>query len=160
MFPLELSLLDIALMAVVAIILTFYAIFLVKLKPTKEIDPTLERNFEKKGKAVVKLKKTEKLITPVEAEKITIEEAASSVENPKFSKESAEAEAHIETEENNKKKKDKEAKKSLFLFGKRDFGGCVHEFGYLRTVPKNTPIPDECFGCPRILECLIPSKSK
>jgi hypothetical protein len=22
-------------------------------------------------------------------------------------------------------------------------------------LPKNTPIPDECFGCPKILQCLF-----
>lgn len=32
---------------------------------------------------------------------------------------------------------------------------CVHHFGYLRTFPKNSPIPDECFGCERIVDCLV-----
>jgi Ca2+/Na+ antiporter len=32
---------------------------------------------------------------------------------------------------------------------------CAHYFGYLRTLPKNTPIPDECFGCTRIMECFM-----
>jgi len=39
---------------------------------------------------------------------------------------------------------------------KRD---CFHQFGYLRTLPKNAPIPDECFGCPKIVECLINTKN-
>jgi len=34
---------------------------------------------------------------------------------------------------------------------------CAHHFGYLRTLPKNTPIPDECLGCTRIMECFIRS---
>jgi hypothetical protein len=34
---------------------------------------------------------------------------------------------------------------------------CAHYFGYLRTLPKNTPIPDECFGCTRIMECFMQS---
>ena len=34
---------------------------------------------------------------------------------------------------------------------------CAHHFGYLRTLPKNTPIPDECFGCTRIMECFMQS---
>jgi len=38
---------------------------------------------------------------------------------------------------------------------KRD---CLHQFGYLRTLPKNAPIPDECFGCPKIVECLVKAK--
>jgi len=34
---------------------------------------------------------------------------------------------------------------------------CAHYFGYLRTLPKNAPIPDECFGCTRIMECFMQS---
>jgi hypothetical protein len=30
---------------------------------------------------------------------------------------------------------------------------CKHEFGYLKTLPKNTPIPKECLGCRKIIEC-------
>jgi len=40
---------------------------------------------------------------------------------------------------------------------KRD---CLHQFGYLRTLPKNTPIPDECFGCTKIVECLVKAKTR
>jgi len=38
---------------------------------------------------------------------------------------------------------------------KRD---CLHHFGYLRTFPKNSPIPDECFGCEKIVDCLVNNK--
>lgn len=31
---------------------------------------------------------------------------------------------------------------------------CPHYFGYVKTLPKNTPIPDECMWCPRIVKCL------
>ena len=31
---------------------------------------------------------------------------------------------------------------------------CSHFFGYLRKIPRNTPIPDECFSCPKMVECL------
>jgi hypothetical protein len=34
---------------------------------------------------------------------------------------------------------------------------CAHHFGYLRTLPRNTPIPDECFGCTKIMECFMQS---
>lgn len=30
---------------------------------------------------------------------------------------------------------------------------CQHQFGYLQTQPKNTPIPDECLCCDRIVQC-------
>ena len=31
---------------------------------------------------------------------------------------------------------------------------CRHFFGYLKKIPKNTQIPDECFGCHRMVDCL------
>jgi len=31
---------------------------------------------------------------------------------------------------------------------------CSHFFGYLRKIPRNTAIPDECFSCPTMVECL------
>ena len=35
--------------------------------------------------------------------------------------------------------------------------GCLHFFGYLRNMPKNTLIPDECLGCTKMVECLYHS---
>jgi hypothetical protein len=32
--------------------------------------------------------------------------------------------------------------------------GCLHFFGYLKNMPKNTLIPDECLRCSKIVECL------
>ena len=32
--------------------------------------------------------------------------------------------------------------------------GCPHHFGYLGEHPKNTPIPNECLTCIKIMECL------
>lgn len=31
---------------------------------------------------------------------------------------------------------------------------CQHYFGYLKKRPKNTPIPDECLTCDKMIECL------
>lgn len=30
---------------------------------------------------------------------------------------------------------------------------CKHQLGYLRTLPRRTPIPEECVGCHQIIEC-------
>jgi len=30
---------------------------------------------------------------------------------------------------------------------------CKHSFGYLQTLPKDSPIPDECLGCDKIIKC-------
>ncbi|MEM2995630.1 MAG: hypothetical protein QXI91_06445 [Candidatus Bathyarchaeia archaeon] len=32
---------------------------------------------------------------------------------------------------------------------------CSHFLGYLKKRPKNTPIPDECLTCEKMVECLI-----
>jgi hypothetical protein len=37
---------------------------------------------------------------------------------------------------------------------------CLHFFGYLGGLPKNTSIPGECFGCPKIVDCLIATKRR
>jgi hypothetical protein len=31
--------------------------------------------------------------------------------------------------------------------------GCNHQFGYLRTLPINAPLPEECLGCDKLIEC-------
>ena len=33
--------------------------------------------------------------------------------------------------------------------------GCAHGIGYLRTRPKNTPIPDECLTCNNMVDCML-----
>lgn len=35
---------------------------------------------------------------------------------------------------------------------------CFHHFGYLNSLPRNTPIPRECFGCQKIVDCLVTKK--
>jgi hypothetical protein len=52
------------------------------------------------------------------------------------------------------KVRSKEEKKAFFLFGETEFNGCTFKLGYLKSLPRNKPIPDECFGCPQILECV------
>jgi len=32
---------------------------------------------------------------------------------------------------------------------------CPHNFGHLKTLHENAPIPDECLTCPRIMQCSI-----
>jgi len=52
--------------------------------------------------------------------------------------------------------RDHGAKKKLFLKeSSSGFQECVHHFGYLRNLPQNTPVPDECFGCPKVMQCLF-----
>ena len=151
------------LMPVIAIILVFYVALLVKLKPSEDIKPPSNRYPERVKKIPAERKTPEKPTISVKTKKITSEKPASPVKTQKIREEPTESirtKAHVETDKNQKKKNGKQAKRSFFLFGETSFEGCPHKFGYLRTLPKNTPIPDECFGCSKILECLGSSKKK
>ncbi len=44
----------------------------------------------------------------------------------------------------------RDASKSI----KNDAVYCAHSLGYLKTRPKDSPIPDECLTCSRILKCM------
>jgi len=170
--------LDIVLIVVIPIILVFYAILLVKLKPSKETGSPPNRYTERKREQPVEPKRIERPTTPAEPKKITNERPANPVktqvsvnpqENPKKPATRVESEkivptqTHVETAETEEKqetKKDTEEKKSFFLFGERKFEGCSHKYGFLSSLPKNTPIPNECFGCSQIVECLRNLKPK
>jgi len=45
-----------------------------------------------------------------------------------------------------------------FIAAQKSGDKCPHKFGYLGGLPKNRAIPDECFGCPKIVECLVSKK--
>ena len=32
---------------------------------------------------------------------------------------------------------------------------CSHHYGYLKTLPKEAGIPDECLTCPNLLQCFV-----
>ncbi len=59
----------------------------------------------------------------------------------------------------NKQKKESEETPSTKLLGKVRTGldesvQCEHFMGYLKKRPKDTPIPDECLTCTKMVECL------
>ena len=69
--------------------------------------------------------------------------------------------ASIETKSVRKcSKRSKDGAKAFFLFGETEFKGCAFKPGYLKSLPKNKPIPDECFGCAQILDCVGLSGNK
>ena len=35
-----------------------------------------------------------------------------------------------------------------------DDAGCMHSLGYLKQRPKNTPIPEECLTCSKMIDCM------
>ena len=50
-------------------------------------------------------------------------------------------------------KKNKNNMKAFYLFGETEFNHCAYAFGYLGGTLKDKPVPDECFGCPKLVEC-------
>lgn len=66
------------------------------------------------------------------------------------------------TKANNLIKKEEPANnnksKSFYLFGVNDFKNCQHKFGFLGKSFDNKPIPNECFGCSKIIECFNQTK--
>ncbi|MGD8506341.1 MAG: hypothetical protein PVF15_06720 [Candidatus Bathyarchaeota archaeon] len=182
MLPFE-SPLGIPLIAATAIIIVLYAILLIKLDPRPTVlEKPKAASREPKKSFTKDTEPIERTETHVESPKTpprindyqpspevtqpsgTIGER---LQEPTTMSESAPArppiETHVETaemEETQKPKEDEESKKSFFLFGEKNFEGCSHTYGYLNSLPKNTPIPDECFGCPQIVECLRNLKVK
>jgi hypothetical protein len=152
-FPLD-SPITILPLAAIATILAFYTVLLIKLKPSqKEIEITENDS--------AKLEKIEESIAQTETIENASEEVTPTVQ--KTPAETIEIESDtesIDVEKTKNNSKARESKKAFFLFGERDFEGCPHKFGYLKSLRKNAPIPDECFGCPQILECLMTRKSR
>ena len=140
-------------LVIIAAILVFYALVLIKLKPSKEEIETTENDS-------IKPENIEKPIAQTETIGNASEEITSTVQETPAETIEIEADAENINVQGTMKNKDKESKKAFFLFGERDFEGCPHKFGYLKSLRKNAPIPDECFGCPQILECLMTRKSK
>ena len=56
------------------------------------------------------------------------------------------------------RQKTKDNMKAFFLFGETQFKNCQHKLGFLKKKLKNNPIPDECFGCPNLLDCFKSTK--
>jgi len=114
-----------------------YLIVLVKLKPSTEgektpktgsLKQTIRKTFstERQKRPVISYKTREKSAEKVKA-----------IERPK-----PVSTVSVET------------KKTEFSRGTQP-SGCPYHFGYLRQHPKNTPIPNECFTCTKIMECLV-----
>jgi DNA-directed RNA polymerase subunit RPC12/RpoP len=38
--------------------------------------------------------------------------------------------------------------------GVEEVAGCAHHLGFLKVRPKNTPIPEECLTCSKMIECM------
>ena len=136
MFPFALSLFDTTLLITIVILILLYLIVLIKLKPSTVGEKTLKTKSLKQN--IPKFSSTERQNNPVihpEKQKEHTEKAEA-IERPK-----SVPTVSVETE---KTENSRDAKTS----------GCPHHFGYLNEHPKNTPIPNECLTCTKIMECL------
>jgi hypothetical protein len=134
MFPFELSLFDTGLLAVIVILVLLYLIVLIKLKPSTGEEKILKTKSLKQN--IQKDSSTEGWNSPVIHRENTEEHAEKeeTIEKPKLT-----SMVSTETEKS------------------RDIhpSGCPHHFGYLKEHPRNTPIPNECLTCTKIMECLV-----
>jgi hypothetical protein len=135
-------------------ILVFYAVLLIKLKPSME-ETEITENEVVKPESIEEpdVQTVENVESANEDMPLTIEEKPLEAIKIEAGQESVDGQEIKQSDE-------KESRKTFFLFGERQFDGCPHKFGYLKSLRKNAPIPDECFGCPQILECLMTRKSK
>ena len=128
MFPFELSLFSTGLMITVAVLVVLYLVVLIKLNPSTKGKRITEKNMPKQR--ILQETITKPQIKPTkynEVEKETIEP---------IERQEPVSPAPVEPE-------------------KIRVQGCPHHFGYLGEHPKNTPIPNECLTCTKIMECLL-----
>jgi len=137
MFPFALSLFDTGLLIVIVVLMVLYLIVLVKLKPSTGGEKTLKTNSLKRNiKKVFSIQRGNKPETQYENRQEPAEEVET-VERPEP-----------------KSAPPSKVEKTEFRQNSQP-SGCPHHFGYLREHPKNTPIPNECLTCTKIVECLV-----
>jgi hypothetical protein len=161
MFPFD-SPIDSTSALLIPIIIVLYVVILVKLKPSKETETQPDKLQTKTVKVAPGAKVIKSPINPIEMKNFTDRGSTLPVQTQGISKEPAGNGQSISNAEKTAipKIRDAKGKKSFFLFGEADFGGCKHSLGHLSTLPKSTPIPEQCFGCPEILECIKYGKNK
>jgi len=162
----EVSFIDIALLMAITVLVILYVTLLLRLKPSTEttIDKPLQRKPPTQEPAtppttqpelsVEKQERPERSIVPEETpeSKISVkipetpEEPPEQIETPTMEQPMESTETPESKEETLESIEETPPSTSL--------PECPHYFGYLRKLPKNLPIPDECLGCLRIVECL------
>jgi len=162
---LDLSFTNILLMAAVVALFIFFITVLMKLNPSTETKEDFETQIKVESK---KLLPTSPIAPrnppppPAKTDVPRVTEKPLVAISPTIGGSSTQAKQEIpaptpgESREIPKQEKTVAPAKTESSSSKRD---CLHQFGYLRTFPKNSPIPDECFGCPKIVECLINTKN-
>jgi len=161
----DLSTINILLVAAAVTLFILFITVLMKLNPSTEKRQKLEaRNKMERPKPPVTSPIEPRNLPPKRIDAPRVTEKPATVISPKIESSSLPAKSEtpastiteskeVPTLEKTVTPKKAETNNS----SKRD---CLHQFGYLRTLPKNAPIPDECFGCPRVVECLVKAKTQ
>jgi hypothetical protein len=156
----EFSLFDIILMAGIFILIVLYVALVIRLKPSlkikkesseKDADFETPRQSPKEKPPGASSQPTTRLQTKEKVEKLPT--SAEPPEAPKAETQTPKRAALYSSQEALRMKEIliQKAKASQ----KGGPPGCSYYFGFLGELPKNTPIPDACLGCLKIMECLI-----
>ena len=137
MFPFALSLFDTGLLIVVVVFMLLYLVVLIRLKPSTVGEKTVTAKVVKPK--VRQPFPTERPTNPVVHHENYEEPAklVKPIERPK-----SVSTVPVKTMKNDSSKGPQPS-------------GCPHYYGYLEEHPKNTPIPNECLTCTKIMECLV-----
>jgi len=164
MFPFDLSTINVLLIAAVTVLFILFVTVLMKLNPSTEKRELLETEIQvEKHKPLLT-----STIAPRDPPSANID-ASKESENPQAAISSIIEDSSIQAEQETPAPTENErgeiprsekivlSARTESASSKRD---CLHQFGYLRTLSKNAPIPDECFGCSKIVECLVKTKRR
>jgi len=160
MFPLALSLFDTGLLITMAIFVILYIIVLVKLEPssgegkiqkTKSLRSNIRKVLftERKNNPEIHREDRNKPIEVIKAIKEPKPAPTASVEEPIEVIKAIKEPKPAPTDSAKTKETDSRETRSAV---------CPYHYGYLKTHPRNKPIPNECLTCTKIMECLVGAK--
>jgi len=154
----DLSLTNILLMAAVVALFIVFITVLMKLNPSTEKKEDFETQIKVESKKLLPtlpIAPRNPPPPPTKTDVPRVTEKPLLAISPTIGGSSIQAKQEIPAPTSSESREIPKQVKTESASSKRD---CLHQFGYLRTFPKNSPIPDECFGCPKIVECLINTK--
>lgn len=153
---------DILLMAGIFILLVVYVAILIHLKPSLKSKKSHE-DADIESEIVQQSPEEEHAETSVQPTIIPVKAKETAEEPPKAIEPPEEPIAEFQTPKESASLPSKEVSKIEELIThkakeipkKAGPPGCSYYFGYLGQLPKNDPIPDDCLGCFKLMECLI-----
>ncbi len=169
MLSFEFSAFDLVLSVCVMVLIVLFVTTLLKLKPSNENkQPQRDEVYEQEQESA--LFQNEPSMPPVswqDAERTAPQKAqqmpqlvVSATANGATHESLEQIPTPKESREPHKQPKTKTTTSAKQTPKNSDEKDCLHHFGYLNKLPKNTSIPGECFGCPKIVDCLITAKGK